>query len=63
MRTTTFAALLAAALWSAVPAKAEDKPANPQSQKMNACIAQAAKQGLKGNTRRAFMNSCLKGGG
>ncbi len=49
------------------PAKAaaerEAKPAPPASQqeKMKTCNAQASKKQLKGDERRAFMSSCLKG--
>ena len=34
---------------------------NPQQQKMKACAAEAKTQNLKGNDRRAYMSTCLKG--
>lgn len=48
---------------SKAAAEREAKPAAPMSQqeKMKACNAQAAKKQLKGDERRAFMSSCLKG--
>uniref|UniRef100_UPI0039EE7DB2 PsiF family protein n=1 Tax=Bordetella sputigena TaxID=1416810 RepID=UPI0039EE7DB2 len=33
----------------------------PQQQKMKDCNAQASKQALKGDQRKAFMSTCLKG--
>ncbi len=46
-------------------ARAEDKPASPQQQKMKTCAAQwkdeKAKAGAKGRTAyRTFMSDCLK---
>ena len=45
------------------PSWAQDKPsATPQQERMKSCNAQAGKEGLKGEERKAFMSSCLKGG-
>jgi hypothetical protein len=42
-------------------AQAKDvKPLTPQQQRMSDCSKQS--KGLKGDERRAFMSSCLKGG-
>lgn len=38
-------------------------PANPQQQKMKTCATDAKAKGLKGNDRRTYMSTCLKGGG
>ena len=47
------------------PVKEEPKPAadgsHPQHSRMKTCNAEAAKKQLKGDERRAFMSSCLKG--
>lgn len=44
------------------PAAAEgDKPRGSQQEKMKSCNAEAKKKELKGDERRAFMSSCLKG--
>ena len=43
-------------------AKEETKPAEgSQQNRMKTCNAEAAKKQLKGDERRAFMSSCLKG--
>ena len=60
--TTTMLAL-ALAVAAAQPAFAADasaKPLTPQQQRMKDCNSQAT--GKKGDERRAFMSSCLKGG-
>jgi psiF repeat len=41
----------------AVPSEAS----NPQQQKMKTCATEAKTQNLKGNDRRAYMSTCLKG--
>ncbi|HYC35397.1 MAG TPA: PsiF family protein [Usitatibacter sp.] len=41
--------------------KEGDRPAGAQQNKMKVCNAEAAKKNLKGDERRAFMSSCLKG--
>lgn len=47
------------------PAKEETKPAaegsHSQQNRMKTCNAEAARKQLKGDERRAFMSSCLKG--
>ena len=62
-RTVLFASLLAAML--AAPAlaavSAEGKAPTPQQQRMKNCNAEAKGKSLKGDERRAFMSSCLKG--
>ena len=63
------ACMLAASPATAEPAKAaekapkeEAKPAEGgQQNKMKTCNAEASKKQLKGDERRAFMSSCLKG--
>jgi hypothetical protein len=44
-------------------AKEADKPQHltDQQNKMKVCNAQAAKKELKGDERRSFMSTCLKG--
>lgn len=42
-------------------AKEADKPQHSQQNKMKTCNAEAAKKNLKGDERKAFMSSCLKG--
>ena len=42
--------------------EARDAPAEgSQQNKMKTCNVEAGKKGLKGDERRAFMSSCLKG--
>lgn len=45
------------------PAKEEPKAAGEggQQNRMKACNAEASKKQLKGDERRAFMSTCLKG--
>src|SRR5215831_15679387 len=43
-----------------VASAADEKKPNPQQERMKACNAQAADK--KGDERKAFMSSCLKGG-
>ena len=43
------------------PAKEADKPLHPQQNRMKTCNQEAAKKNLKGDERKAFMSSCLKG--
>ncbi len=40
---------------------AEGKAPTPQQQRMKACNAEAKGKSLKGDERRSFMSSCLKG--
>jgi|SRR5579883_1880319 hypothetical protein len=49
---------------STTPAEPAE-PAKPmtQQEKMKACNADATAKGLKGDERKKFMSSCLKGGG
>ena len=43
------------------PSWAQDKPsATPQQERMKSCNAQAGKEGLKGEERKAFMSECLR---
>ena len=44
-----------------VAAAADEKKANPQQERMKACNAQAGEK--KGEERKAFMATCLEGGG
>lgn len=53
--TSTLLAMAAAFALSGAPALAE----TPQQEKMKACNADAAKQELKGDERKAFMKECL----
>ena len=75
MKTPSLLALAAACALAATPAlgeappKAAEKPAKEeakpaegsQQNRMKTCNAEAAKKQLKGDERRAFMSSCLKG--
>lgn len=42
--------------------KAADKAQTPQQQRMTTCNQQAASKTLKGEERKKYMSSCLKGG-
>ena len=54
-------AAIATTLFS-MPAWAQDKDKpTAQQEKMKSCNAQASKKALKGDERKAFMSSCLKG--
>ncbi len=56
--------LVLAAFASGAYAQTKDKPAKPltaQQQRMKDCNAQAGDKALKGDERKAFMSSCLKG--
>lgn len=57
---------LAFSVLAAGPAFAQDKPQTPQQkaqqERMAKCNADAKKQGLKGDDRKTFMRSCLRGG-
>jgi hypothetical protein len=59
-------ALLAAIVAVPTAAIAGEKAASgaqqAQQQRMKACNAQAKSQGLKGDERKTYMSSCLKGG-
>ena len=72
MRRTTWAVTVGAALavlaGQAVFAQgattgAAAKPANSQQEKMKACNAEATAKSLKGDERKTFMSTCLKGSG
>jgi hypothetical protein len=39
----------------------QDKPLTPQQERMKNCNADAKEKELKGDPRRQFMSSCLKG--
>ena len=54
------ASLSVAALAKETREPAADKP-HDQQEKMRYCNAEAKKKELKGDERRAFMSSCLKG--
>jgi hypothetical protein len=52
--------------FSAAPAWAQTtaagKTLTPQQQRMNDCNGKASSQALKGDARKSFMSTCLKGG-
>lgn len=62
-------AALIAALFAASGAIAQDKDKKPsqkqaaQQERMKSCNEQASKKGLKGDGRKDFMSTCLKGDG
>lgn len=58
--TAALALALSFAAASAFAAEAPAKTLRPQQQRMKDCNSQAT--GKKGDERRAFMSSCLKGG-
>lgn len=58
--TAALALALSFAAASAFAAEAPAKTLSPQQQRMKDCNSQAT--GKKGDERRAFMSSCLKGG-
>jgi hypothetical protein len=61
-RTILLASLLAAAVAApAFAAPAEGKAPTTQQQRMKHCNAEAKGKALKGDERRSFMSSCLKG--
>lgn len=61
-RTILLASLLAASLAApAFAATAEGKAPTTQQQRMKSCNAEAKSKALKGDERRSFMSSCLKG--
>ena len=53
-------ALVAAVLAVGVHAQTTEGP-TPQQQRMKDCNAQASKQKLKGDERKSYMSTCLKG--
>jgi hypothetical protein len=61
-RTILLASLLAATLAApAFAAGAEGKAPTAQQQRMKSCNAEAKGKALKGEERKSFMSSCLKG--
>jgi hypothetical protein len=62
-RSAAIASALAAALWSIAPASAyaQAKDLTPQQERMKSCNAQASEKSLKGDDRKQFMSSCLRG--
>lgn len=52
-------AFSAAPVWAQTAAPA--KTLTPQQQRMNDCNGKASTQALKGDARRSFMSSCLRG--
>jgi psiF repeat-containing protein len=48
-------------LFTATGAYAQQQGTTPQQQRMKDCNVQASKQNLKGDERRSYMSSCLKG--
>lgn len=58
MKTLLSAGLVALALTSLSVGEAM---ANPQHERMKRCNAEAKEQALKGDERKAFMSTCLKG--
>jgi hypothetical protein len=65
MKTTTLllSSLLAAALAAPAVAATKDGARAPtaQQQRMKSCNAEAKGKALKGDERKSFMSSCLKG--
>ena len=55
------AALAAAIAFAPALASAQDKKPTAQQQRMKSCNAEASGKKLKGDERKAFMSSCLKG--
>ena len=55
------AALAAAVAFAPAFASAQDKKPTAQQQRMKSCNAEASGKKLKGDERKAFMSSCLKG--
>ena len=55
------AALAAAVAFAPAFAAAQDKKPTAQQQRMKSCNAEASGKKLKGDERKAFMSSCLKG--
>lgn len=60
MKKIVMAGMVAVALLGGA-AYAEDKPVNPQHQRMKDCNAEAKSQALKGQARKDFMKACLSG--
>lgn len=58
MKTIIGAMSVALALIALTPAQAW---ANPQHERMKRCNAEAKEQALKGDERKAFMSTCLRG--
>jgi hypothetical protein len=52
---------LALGLFVSAGALAQQDRPTPQQQRMKDCNAQAGKQNLKGDERKSYMSSCLKG--
>ena len=66
MKTTLLVTLLcglftAGAVSAATTAAAPEKTLTPQQQRMSTCNHEAASKTLKGDERKTFMSSCLKG--
>ena len=66
MKTTIVVTLLcglftAGAVSAATTAAAPEKTLTPQQQRMSTCNHEAASKTLKGDERKTFMSSCLKG--
>lgn len=63
MKTATamFAAFAFAAVLASGSAFAADKQLTPQQERMKSCNADPKAKTLKGDERKAFMSSCLKG--
>jgi hypothetical protein len=59
---TSLALLLSLAAATAFAADAPTKTLTPQQQRMKDCNGEAKATGKKGEERRAFMSTCLKGG-
>jgi hypothetical protein len=53
--------VLALGLFTAAGALAQQASPTPQQQRMKDCNAQASKQSLKGDARKSYMSSCLRG--
>lgn len=63
MKKTIMMVFLAGMMGAAVTAQAAEKTLTPQQQRMQSCNQQAGAKALKGDERKSFMSTCLKGSG
>lgn len=61
MKQTIIFTLLAGVMVTAFSAQAAEKALTPQQQRMQSCNQQAATKEMKGDSRKTFMSTCLKG--
>jgi hypothetical protein len=52
---------IALAFFLATGAQAQEKKATAQQERMKSCNVQASQKDLKGDERKTFMSTCLKG--